>query len=253
VSLPTLVTASVADQIMRVVREAITKGILVPGERYSVEDVAERLGLPVSRTPVREALVRLADDGLVRFERNRGIRILKGTVTDLVELFQLRISVEVAAAYRAAQHVDGMLVHELDRELFAMAGAARARAELADGGTVEDLERINRDFVEHDTKFHELILGAAGNQRLVHAVRNWRDITTAIGGWKLAESNHLNTVLAEHERVVKALRNQNPHETAEAMYEHLKKTGTMLMEELQKIAGGTFDSTWYEGVAVPID
>ena len=250
-SLPTSVTESVADRIRRVVREAITTETLVPGERYSVEEVAERLELPVSRTPVREALVRLADDGLVCFERNRGLRILKGSVTDLAELFQLRLSVEVPAAYRAAQRVNDMLLYQLERELDAMERAVKARSALVGKGIAEDLEQINRDFVQHDTRFHELILSAGGNRRLVQAVCNWRDITTVIGGWKLAESDQLGKVLSQHERIVEALRDRSPQEAAQAMYEHLTKTGTMLMEQLQQVVGGTFDRHWYEGVAVP--
>lgn len=70
-------------------------------------------------------------------------------------------------------------------------------------------------------------------------------------GWKLAESDLLSSALAEHEEILKALGRRNPHETAQAMHDHLKKTGKTLMEALQKTTGGTFDPDWGEGVAVP--
>ena len=68
-------------------------------------------------------------------------------------------------------------------------GGVRSRHE----GT---MEQINRDFVQHDTRFHELILSVGGNRRLVEVVGTWRDVTTVIGGWKLAELDQLGRSLA---------------------------------------------------------
>jgi DNA-binding GntR family transcriptional regulator len=67
-------------------------GRLEAGERYSVAQLAERFG--VSRTPVREALLVLERQGVVRFERNRGVRVLETTAHDLEEVFALRLLLE---------------------------------------------------------------------------------------------------------------------------------------------------------------
>ena len=83
---------------------AIADGRLEPGGRYSVAQLAEQLG--ISRTPVREALLVLEREGRVRFERNRGVRILETTAADVAEVFELRLLLEVPAAAKACGAVD---------------------------------------------------------------------------------------------------------------------------------------------------
>jgi DNA-binding GntR family transcriptional regulator len=262
VSQPTVVTASVSEQIMSVIRDAIVKGKLAPGELYSVEQVASMLGLSVSRTPVREALVRLVDAGLVSFERNRGVRILQPNVHDLEELFQLRLMVEVPAAFRAAQGIDDFLAYRLEGEIDAMARAVKASQDIekvsaADESDNKDrneqLTRIVQDFIEHDTLFHELIISAAGNQKLVRTVRIWRDMITALGGWRLTQARSLEALLTEHQDILETIRNKDCHATARTMYCHIKETGNVLMKELQKELPDSddFDPRWYEGIAIP--
>lgn len=262
VSQPTLVTTSMSEQLTAVIRDAITTQKLLPGERYSVEQIAAMLDLGVSRTPVREALVRLVDAGLVSFERNRGVRIHKPAVHDLEELFQLRLMVEVPAAYRGAQHIDEMLTYRLQGEIDAMDRAVKAcrelvRTETADNtdadGRDEALNSIVRDFVEHDTAFHELVINAAGNKRLVRTVRGWREVITTLGGWRLAKSQSLETILKEHTDILHAIKNKDPKAAAQAMYQHIKETGDLLMKELQEELpdSGNFNSHWFEGIATP--
>ncbi|QGN49225.1 GntR family transcriptional regulator [Micromonospora sp. WMMD558] len=76
---------------------------LAPGTLYSVVELSNQLG--VSRTPVREALLQLASNGMVRFERSKGVRILKLSTQDIEEIYMLRIFLEAPAAYHAAQQM----------------------------------------------------------------------------------------------------------------------------------------------------
>jgi len=258
-----VVTTSVAEQIVQVIREAIRTGKLTPGDLYSVEQVAKKLSLNVSRTPVREALVRLAEAGMVYAEPNRGYRVLKPDVHDLEELFQLRLMLEVPAAYRAAHRVDGPQLGKLQTELDAMKEIAKASDEFGDGlGSTASsgeernpaLEERDLKFVAHDTRFHGLVLEAAENERLVAVVSNLRAIITTRGAWRLSESRGggLPEVMSEHEPILDHLRNGNAQGAAQAMYDHLRKTGNALMEHLEKQGEeGTFDRQWFEGVAIP--
>src|SRR4029078_3574902 len=94
------------------IRNAIMRRKLEPAEVYSAERVAAMLELGVSRTPVREAMAPLAEAGMVKRERNRGIKIVRATARDLEELFQLRLMVEVPATYRAtARGSTAMLIY----------------------------------------------------------------------------------------------------------------------------------------------
>jgi len=95
---------NLATHVYEAVRAAIASGELTPGSLYSVNTIAARLS--VSRTPAREALLKLEDQGMVRFERNKGARILETSVHDLIELFSLRILLDTASAYRATQNAN---------------------------------------------------------------------------------------------------------------------------------------------------
>src|SRR5215469_11841442 len=96
--------SSLREQVQVVLRTSITTGELEPGQLYSVGDFAERL--EVSATPVREALVNLAHDGLVEIVRNRGFLVPELSDHDLDEILQLRLFLEVPAVEQVAGRLD---------------------------------------------------------------------------------------------------------------------------------------------------
>jgi DNA-binding GntR family transcriptional regulator len=133
-----------------------------------VQTLATQLG--VSRTPAREALIKLAQQGMVRFERNRGVRVLQTSLHDLEEVFTLRLLLEVPATRRACQQIDEGGRRELRRLYQAMERSARA----------DDEYRM----WEHDRRFHLVLLQAAGNMRLAEYVDGLRDMVLRRGvGW----------------------------------------------------------------------
>src|ERR1700761_9762456 len=95
--------ASVVDQVYAAIRERITNGSLPRGARVHQEDLALELG--VSRTPVREALRRLAAEGLVEMRTNRGARVADVEQGDMHAAYQARLVIEPGAARLAAQSV----------------------------------------------------------------------------------------------------------------------------------------------------
>src|SRR5947207_14338227 len=92
-----------ADDIAVVIEEAIVSGELAPGSVLRQEQLSERFG--VSRTPVREALRRLAALGLVSFEPNRGVRVRTLTHHDLREPFMVRAQLEALVTELAAHRM----------------------------------------------------------------------------------------------------------------------------------------------------
>jgi DNA-binding GntR family transcriptional regulator len=93
--------ASVVDQVYGVIRERILTGALPRGARVHQEDVAADLG--VSRTPVREALRRLAAEGLIEMRTNRGARVTDLEPDDMRQPYEARLAIEPGAAKLAAQ------------------------------------------------------------------------------------------------------------------------------------------------------
>src|SRR6476620_2281852 len=93
--------SSLADAVVDAVRAGITAGELLPDETYSVYQLAALL--EVSRSPVREALLRLAEAGLVQINRNRGFQVVIPRARDITAIFDIRLALEPAAARRAAE------------------------------------------------------------------------------------------------------------------------------------------------------
>ena len=101
-----------ADDIAVVIEEAIVSGELEPGSVLRQEQLSERFG--VSRTPVREALRRLAALGLVSFEPNRGVRVRTLTHHDLREAFLVRAELEALVTELAARKMTPDALAELE-------------------------------------------------------------------------------------------------------------------------------------------
>ena len=140
---------SVADQVYAVLRERIAGGEIERGARLHQEDLASEFG--VSRTPVREALRRLAAEGLVDLFANRGARVATATDEQLRSSYETRLVVEPGAARLAAER---RLAAPLERMRAAIRAEARA------GRSSGRHFKANRDF-------HLALVEAAGNPQLV--------------------------------------------------------------------------------------
>lgn len=141
---------SLADSAYAAIREAITNKTFPPGQRLTEAGLAKQLNM--SKTPVREALLRLRQVGLVEPSGGRGGRVVSPSAKRLADAFEVRGAIEPLTARGAAQH--------------ASAGARRAieSAALAsmDAAAAGDFELFRR----HDGTFHRLIAGASGNRQL---------------------------------------------------------------------------------------
>lgn len=207
---------------MASLREAIVSGELLPDTHYSVYGLAEELG--VSRTPVREACLRLADAGMIRLDKNRGVRVLTTSVRDLQEIFQLRLMLEVPATRKAAELASAAQRGAADKALTRMQAAADADDE--------------RAFMRHDVTLHESLLDASGNAKLVAVVRNLRHVTMTRGASTVEVSRTLSDIAEEHVPIVAAVRARDGQAAAEAMRAHLTHTGELLLAQLIAEADG---------------
>ena len=213
---PLLVESStLTQQALESMTTAIRDGQLAPGELYSVTMLAEEFG--VSRTPVREALVVLERQGVVRFERNRGVRVLEVTVRDLSEIFSLRLLLEVPAAARACELLDEAGRTTLRSELDAMRDAASLGDE--------------SEFMYHDRNFHEAILKAAGNERLTAMIGSLRDHVRRRGPSTVGQTRDLAAIFAEHEAIMDGIQSQDPARAAAAMRDHVSRTAELLIRQ----------------------
>lgn len=177
------------DEVSRQLRSDIAAGLLEPQRLYGIAEVADRLG--VSITPVREALLELARDGLVEVARNRGFRVREVSDADLEEIVELRVLLEIPAVRRLAGQLPPAEAKELRR-------LAKASVEAARSGDLSS-------YLQLDREFHLRLLALAGNSRLVDVVARLRDETRLYGLGRLAGTKALVATTREHTALLTAL------------------------------------------------
>jgi len=218
---------TMADDAAARIRGWLHDGTIGRDRFHSVPQMAERLGM--SRSPVREGLLRLAEAGLVEFVPQRGFRPVRPTGQDLAEIFALRISLEPAAAARAASLGSAQLAEELQHHLAAMRAAAGRDAPGFDAA---------------DERLHAAILDRAGNRRLTALIAGLRDTTRLIGASTAGRSRSRGEILAEHEPIVDAIGAAHQDRAALEMRKHLLSTGRLLIAQAHEDGDETAWSCW---------
>ena len=206
---------SLTSQVHRALSHAIVVGELAPGSLHSVAKLADKL--EVSRSPVREALISLADQGMVAFERNRGVRVLQTTAHDLEEVFSLRLLLEVPATFRAAQLMTPERLETL-------------REALGDVETFTGAETMLAH-QEMDSGFHRVILEAAGNARLTGIVDNLWSHQKMRGVSSAGHSRKLADIHREHHAILERIEAGDAVGAAAAMRNHLSHSASLLLAQ----------------------
>jgi DNA-binding GntR family transcriptional regulator len=230
---------TLTDQVVAAIRKAVHSGELIPGQLYSAYQISDLLG--VSRAPVREALMRLSEAGLVRMERNRGFRLVTPDAREIVEIFHLRLLLEVPAARVAAERRTAVRSRSLRQFLTQMRRAAR--------------EHDEARFMLHDREFHECLLRAGGNQRLVETVGGLRDTIRLLGASTVDQSRSLADIADEHAPIAAAVADGDPDEAARLMAFHVGHTGRLLVAQALRADGDAADPDilWREVVGEDAD
>ncbi|MCW4466276.1 GntR family transcriptional regulator [Glutamicibacter sp. MNS18] len=198
--------ATLKESTEAIIRRALLDGTMQPGEIYSANALASRLG--ISNSPAREAMITLADKGLLELVKNRGFRVVAMSDRDRQEVYDLRMLVEVEAIRRAAlgRVDDATAAHLRD-----LAGQTLHAAEAGD--TVE--------YLEVDQLFHAELVGVLGNQRWVGIVENLRDQSRINGAYHLKLRGLLKESAHEHEQIVEAVISGDSRRAVELMSKHL--------------------------------
>jgi DNA-binding GntR family transcriptional regulator len=217
-----LAIASVVDQAYAAIRERIVRGSLERGTRIHQEDLAEELG--ISRTPVREALRRLAAEGLVEMRTNRGARVADIELRDMRPAYEARLVIEPGAARLAGA-------------LRPPAPLTRMRAALsAQRRAIPD---VRRSF-DANREFHIALAEASGNEFLLQfAQRLWvARIGEVIYERQRETPERMGLDADEHEQILAAIEAGNGRR-AEALTRRHVADAMQRFTELLEHAGGT--------------
>lgn len=194
------------DQVADALRVALIAGELRPGVVYSAPALAAELG--VSATPVREAMLDLAREGLVEAVRNKGFRVTEMTEQDLDEFTEIRTLIEVPTVGRVAAT--------------ATAGQLEALRPLAQQIVAAAREHDVLRYLETDHRFHLELLALAGNRHLVNVVADLRKRSRLFGLGSLNETGALVASAEEHVELLDLMAAGRVHEAEECMRRHLE-------------------------------
>lgn len=198
------------------VRELILRGELAAGSRLGETELAERLG--VSRTPVREALTRLAAEGLVEIVPNRGARVSSWTVTELQEVFDLRAALEPRLTALAVPHARPGDVDALD-EL----AAEMLRAGLP--GADQDLDAV----VPLNREFHAHLVTLAAHPAMAGALAGAVHAPIVLRNFHAYDDASLRRSLAHHVEIVAAVRAGDPVWARAVMTAHIHNARAVMV------------------------
>ena len=226
-----------ADEIALVLEQAIVSGELEPGRVLRQEELSERFA--VSRTPVREALRRLAALGLVSFVPNRGVRVRTITLDELREAFLVRAELESLATEIAAPKFTEADLRELDEAERTFSQATQAlRAQLH-----EDVDRwrLTHDWVVANHGFHDVIYRVAEAPLIERLAKGARRSFSGHAVWApggsetdaLYERND-----NEHRAIIAALRARNGAGARALAREHVLHSFELLAHVLEQFSSG---------------
>jgi DNA-binding GntR family transcriptional regulator len=202
------------DKIYARLKALIAERRMLPGERILQDRLAREMG--VSRTPLVNALKRLAQERLVQWVSRRGIYVKRFTKREMARLFEVREALEGLSARLAAPRMDPAEADQL-REMFGSLDLSPTPAAV-------------RKYVERDRHFHWRILEIAGNQQLAHAMESVNMMFFAYQDGLVRPATE---TIHEHYAILEALRRHDSDASEAAMRLHIRRSVEQLEREAE--------------------
>ena len=224
-----------ADDVAVLIEEAIVNGEFAPGTVLRQEQLSERFG--VSRTPVREALRRIAALGLVQFVPNRGVRVRTLSQEELREAFLVRAELESLVTEIAAQKMTRDDLHELEE---AERRFGRLTKELRSREPGGDRRSVMTDWMRANHEFHDVLYRIANVPYVESVAKAARRTFSGPAVWappdeeldRLYERNQ-----AEHSAIRQALAAHSVKGARELAREHVMHSFVLLQTILEHVGG----------------
>ncbi|MFJ3709973.1 GntR family transcriptional regulator [Streptomyces sp. NPDC090053] len=210
--------ASHVEHAERTIRARILSGEYAPGTRLRERELSEGLGY--SRIPVREALTRLTSEGLVELSPRRGASVRRLSLRDVAELFDLRLSLEVFAARKAAEQCAAGQRGGRLSELMDIAEAATGRGDL-------------REIPEANTALHAEIVAMTGNRLLQTALQPSLGLVQWL--FTLTGGRDPRVQCAEHQEICAAIHAGKPDLASALSYVHIERGREPSLETLAEV------------------
>jgi DNA-binding GntR family transcriptional regulator len=195
------------DSIYNSLRQAILSCEFKPGQELREQELAARYH--VSRSPIRDALLRLEQENLVTVLPRQGYCVNPISIADVKEIFSLRVLIEPACAAAAATQADDSALRGLDRFR---------------DFTDEDFDEPR--FVEYNRSFHNAVAELSGNRRLAAAASNIVEQfeRLVLVGQATSDLEAAHRMCDEHDAIIDALQARDADRASRLSYEHAERT-----------------------------
>lgn len=210
-------------QVFETIREEIVSGALAPKTQISEAELSERLG--VSRTPVREALIKLAEDGLVQIVPQVGTFVAPISVESVKEAQFIREQLECALVVEAARRADPATLRRLKDNL----------AEQNDAARDNDWDR----FYELDEAFHGILAGVAGHPTVWKVIQQSKVHMDRVRHVSFRIPDHMAQLISQHTAIIDAVSRGNGPDAQASLRHHLREIlATLEKLGLAEVADG---------------
>ena len=197
-----------ADEVYAQLKRDISEFKLVPGDRFTENEISERLG--VARTPVRQALFRLQQEGFVEVLFRSGWRVLPFDFDQFEQFYDLRMILETTAVHRLCEtdrHVDRGMLDAL-AGIWLVPAAQRSSDTLQVG--------------LWDEEFHCALVAAAGNAEMARVHRDVTDRIRIIRRLDFTKQPRIDATYDEHAKILKAVRANRGDQAAMLLRAHIE-------------------------------
>ena len=202
------------EVVSETLRQAIKDGILKPGERLMEIQLADELG--VSRTPIREAIRKLEQEGFVVMVPRRGTYVADISLKDIAQVFEIRSALEELAAGLAAERITPDELEYLERIL----------VEINDFIDKGQFDKI----VDADIRFHDVLYHASRNTRLVDILHNLREQMLRFRSVSMHYPGRLAATWEEHRQMVENIANHNSTMARKVAKKHMENSEKTLLK-----------------------
>ncbi|MDO5491162.1 MAG: GntR family transcriptional regulator [Bacillota bacterium] len=203
------------EMVYEELKMQILTGGIVPGTRMMEVDLAKEMG--VSRTPIREAIRKLEKEGLVTIEPRRGAYASMISTEDMVEILEVRQDLEGLAAYLAAARMTDKQMKELK--------------DIAEKYNKAVTEGSMKDMIQHDTKFHRLIVDSCNNKILVHMIEQLQELVLRFRYIYYDNFRRAENMPEEHREIMEAIVSGNADRARRAADVHICRLKQLVIEE----------------------
>ena len=200
--------ALLADQVYAALKQQLQDFQLVPGDRFSEADIAQRLG--VSRTPVREALFRLRNEGRLEVESKSGWFVRPIDFNRLEQLYDLRVVLETTCVARLCASAEALPELEELKRVWLVSAAERLSDERAVG--------------ELDEQFHTTLVRAAGNAEMARVHGDVTEHIRIVRRLDFTRADRIEATYQEHAKILRAVMQRKPDAALLLLRSHIEQS-----------------------------